>query len=217
MERNSLVVPLSDLKSLGTPTICEAMGRRGNMCSEIKPIWAGAKIAGTAFTVFCHVGDNLTLHKALALANPGDVLVVNAGGYKECGMWGEIMSLAAQKKGIEGLVVDGAVRDLVGIAGMKFPVFARALSPSGTTKETLSSINKPIMCGGTLVNPGDIVVGDDDGVVVIPQQEMRTVVARSKERAKKEEEVRKLIQQRKSTLEIYGFDKVIKQKYPTER
>ena len=167
--------------------------------------------------MFCHVGDNLTLHKALALANPGDVLVVNAGGYKECAMWGEIMSLAAQKKGIEGLVVDGAVRDLVGIAGMKFPVFARALSPSGTTKETLSSINKPIMCGGTLVNPGDIVVGDDDGVVVIPQQEMRTAVARSKERAKKEEEVRKLIQQGKSTLEIYGFDKVIKQKYPPER
>lgn len=194
-------------------TLCEVMGKRGFMTHEIKPIQPNMKVVGPVFTVFCHVGDNLMLHKALELAEKGDVLVVNAGGYKEAGgMWGEIMTLAAKARGVAGLVIDGAVRDIAAIRELGFPVFARAVSPGGTVKESLGFINKPVLCGGLIVNPGDIVVGDDDGVVVVPRNIAEDAADKAEAREKREEEVKKLIQQGKSTMEIYGFDKVLRQK-----
>jgi 4-hydroxy-4-methyl-2-oxoglutarate aldolase len=155
------------------------------------------------------VGDNLTIHKAIAMAREGDVLVVNAGRYRNCGLWGEIMSLAARKKGVRGLVISGAVRDAQAIERIGFPVFSMGLSPYGSTKNSLGEINEPIVCGEMLVNPGDIIVGDDDGVVVVPRQSVREVLVRCQEREKKEERVRELIEQGKTTLQIYGLDKVI--------
>ena len=160
-------------------------------------------------TVLCHVGDNLTIHKAIAMVREGDVLVVNAGGYRNCGLWGEIMSLAAQKKGVKGLVVSGAVRDVQAIERLRFPVFAMGLSPYGSTKNSLGPINQPIVCGGVLVSPGDIVVGDDDGVVVVPKHSAREILVKCQERDKNEGRVKQLLEQGKTTLEIYGLDKVI--------
>jgi 4-hydroxy-4-methyl-2-oxoglutarate aldolase len=209
--------PPEDLvKKLGkysTATLCEAMGKSGYMSHEIKPISPNMSVVGPAVTVSCPVGDNITLHKAIEVAKKGDVLVVDAKGYKDAGgMWGEIMTLAAKVKGIAGLVIDGAVRDVAAIRKIGFPVFARAICPGGTVKETFGTINKPIVCGGVLVNPGDVIVGDDDGVVVVPKELIEVVLKRAEEREKKEEEVKKLILQGKTTMEIYGFDKLLKQK-----
>lgn len=208
--------PETLVKKLGehsTSTLCEAMGKSGNMAHEIKPICPGVTVVGSAVTVSCYVGDNLTLHKAIEVAKRGDVLVVDAKGYKEAGgMWGEIMTLSAKTKGIAGLVIDGAVRDVAAIRKLGFPVFARAISPGGTVKESFGTINKPIICGGVLVNPGDVIVGDDDGVVVVPKSSVEDVLKRAEERKKIEDQIKELILQGKTTMEIYGFDKVLERK-----
>lgn len=199
------------LRKYSTSTLSEVMGKRGYMSHEIKPITPDIKLAGPATTVFCHVGDNLTLHKAIEIAAPGDVLVVEAGGYKEAGgMWGEIMSFAAKARGIEGLVIDGAVRDVKAIREMAFKVFARAVSPGGTVKATMGKINEPVVCGGLRVCPGDIVIGDDDGVVAVPARLAHDVQQMAERRAKEERKIKRLILQGMTTMEIYGFDKTMK-------
>lgn len=196
--------------TLSTATALECLKGRFNMSSEIKPLWAGAKVAGAALTVACPVGDNLTLHKAIELAKPGDVIVADAGGYKEAGgMWGEIMSLAARKRGVEGVVVDGAVRDVAALRAIEFPVFARASSPGPTSKKSFGSISEPVVCGGVLVAPGDIVLGDDDGVVVIPRARAEEVLALGREREEREARIRRLIEEGKTTVEIFGFGEVL--------
>jgi len=199
------------LRKHSTSTLSEVMGKRGYMNHEIKPITPDIKLAGPATTVFCHVGDNLTLHKAIEIAAPGDVLVVEAGGYKEGGgMWGEIMSFAAKTRGIEGLVMDGAIRDVKAIRDMAFKVFARAVSPGGTVKATMGRINEPVVCAGLRVCPGDIIVGDDDGVVAVPAELVNEVLQMAERRAKEERKIKRLVLQGKTTMEIYGFDKATK-------
>lgn len=167
---------IDEFRKFPATIIHEAMGKRGSMINEIKPIFEGAKITGLAITVFCQIGDNLRLHKALQIARSGDVLVVNAHGYTERGMLGEIIALAAKVKGIESIVIDGAVRDVAEIRKMKYPVYARAVSIGGTLKQTFGCINKPVFCGGVYVDAGDIVVGDDNGVVVVPKDETHKVL-----------------------------------------
>lgn len=165
---------------------------------------------GAALTVRCHVGDNLTLHKAIELIQPGDVIVVDAGGYKETGgMWGEIMTLAAKKRGIEGIVIDGAARDIPILREINFPIFARTSSPGSTAKKTFGSINRPITCGGILVNPGDFIIGDEDGVVVIPRARVEETIQSGEARDRKEDGIKQMIAEGKSTLEIYGFNKTL--------
>lgn len=198
------------LKGLSTPTVLESLKGKYNMNSEIKPFWPGVKLAGVAMTVRCHVGDNLTLHKAIELLQPGDVIVVDAGGYKETGgMWGEIMTLAAKKRGIEGIVIDGAARDIPILREMNFPVFARTSSPGSTAKKTFGSINRPITCGGILVNPGDLIIGDEDGVVVIPRDRAEETLQSGEARDRKEDGIKQMIEEGKSTIEIYGFNKTL--------
>lgn len=198
------------LKRMSTPTVLESLKGKYNMDSEIKPFWPGVKLAGPALTVRCHVGDNLTLHKAIELLQPGDVIVVDAGGYKETGgMWGEIMTLAAKKRGIEGIVIDGAARDIPILREMNFPIFARTSSPGSTAKKTFGSINRPITCGGILVNPGDLIIGDDDGVVVIPKDRVEETLKSGEARDQKEDGIKQMIEEGKSTIEIYGFDKIL--------
>ncbi len=168
---------IEGINELSSPTVLESLKGKFNMHSEIKPFWPGVKLVGSALTVRCQVGDNLTLHKAVELLQPGDVIVADAGGYKETGgMWGEIMALAAQKRGGVGLVIDGAVRDIPILRQINFPVFARTASPGSTAKKTFGSIGRPITCGGVLVNPGDIIVGDESGVLVIPAEKAAEVL-----------------------------------------
>ncbi|HEY8462747.1 MAG TPA: 4-carboxy-4-hydroxy-2-oxoadipate aldolase/oxaloacetate decarboxylase [Bacillota bacterium] len=201
---------ITKLKELSTPTVLESLKGKFNMNSEIKPFWPGAKAVGVALTVRCQVGDNLTLHKAIEISQPGDLLVVDAGGYKETGgMFGEIMALTARKRGVVGLVIDGAVRDIPILRELNFPVFARNTSPGSTVKKSFGSINRPITCGGILVNPGDLIIADEDGVVVIPAARAEEVIKAGQERDQKEIQIKKLIEQGKSTVEIYGFDKIL--------
>ena len=203
---------LARFQRQATATIHEAMGRRGAMNSRIKPIYSEMKVCGPAVTVRCQVGDNLMLLKAIYVAHPGDILVVDAGEFSEQGQWGELASLASQARGIGGLVTNGAVRDGLAIKALGFPVFSMGLSIKGTVKETLGSINYPISFGGTIVHPGDIILGDDDGVVVVPREEASEVIKKAEEREKKEAKTMELLREGRSLLEIYGFDQVLERK-----
>ena len=198
-------------RPLLTGNIVDAMGRTGAMDAEIKPVFNGAKITGPALTVRTRIGDNLTCHKALELAKFGDVIVIDARGNKQKSPWGGLMSLFCKMRGIEGIVVDGAVRDKADITKMRYPVFSRTVAPESCVKEYLGAINVPIQCGGVLVKPGDVIVGDDDGVAVVPKEKSREVLEKSRRIAEKEE---KLIEQiKKGELEfLIDVDEILRKK-----
>jgi 4-hydroxy-4-methyl-2-oxoglutarate aldolase len=199
-------------KRLPTGNVCDANGKGGNMNSAIKPIGHKSKLVGPAVTVRSQPGDNLIMHKAIYEAEPGSVLVIDAHGYTEAGPFGDIMVTACQARGIAGVVLDGACRDANDIEEMGFPFFARALNPGGTVKESLGSVNEVIQCGGVMVKPGDLIVGDRDGVVVVPQEKVREVLKAAQTIFDKEIKVKEMLRQGKTTLEIYGFDKLIERK-----
>lgn len=195
-----------------TATVHEASGGTGALSSDIKPVDPLSRLCGPAVTVFCRPGDNLILHKAIYVADPGDVLVVTVGGYEEAGPWGEIMSFAAQVRGITGLVMDGSVRDSRAIIDMRFPVFSRSLCIKGTTKDSLGLINHPVIIGGVPVNPGDLILGDADGVVVVARDDVAKVFSACTLRTEKEIRIKEELKKGKSTLELYGFDKTLEAK-----
>ena len=183
-----------------------------NMRPEIKPVFRKARLCGPAVTVQSPIADNLTFHKAISTAKPGDVIVVNAGGYKKAGLFGEIMALACQVKGIAGVVIDGACRDVADIEEMGFPVFAAAVNPGGTVKETLGEINVPIQCGETPVNPGDIIVGDLDGVIVIPRERAKETLLQAQSISEKEARFMTELKKGRSNMEVLGFNELLKRK-----
>lgn len=197
---------VKNLAKHSAATIHEAMGRRGAMDSQIKPIYPGIKTAGIALTCVCHANDNLTLHVALKIAKPGDVIVCAAGDYTEQGLFGDVMSSCAKGAGVAGLVTDGGVRDRETIREIGFPVFSRAISIKGTVKETLGPVNHPVSVGGVLVRPGDVVIGDDDGVVVVPFEEADAVAAACVKREEKEATMRKELLTGKSTWDMLNLE-----------
>ena len=201
-----------ELAAFDSATVHEAYGGKGALQSDLKPLDNRMKVCGTAATVSARPGDNLILHKAIYVAAKGDVLVVSAGGYVEAGPWGEIMTLAAQERGIRGLVIDGSVRDSNAIRELGFPVFSRGVCIKGTTKETLGMINHPLQIGGVCVQPGDVVLGDADGVVVVAARDLPAVLEKCRQRKEKEEKIREELKKGKSTLELYGFDRVLEAK-----
>ncbi|WP_041528091.1 4-carboxy-4-hydroxy-2-oxoadipate aldolase/oxaloacetate decarboxylase [Paracoccus aminophilus] len=208
--RNFLSQDLLDsLCQFGSATIHEAQGQTGALNSAIKPIDPVLKLAGRALTVDARPGDNLVIHYALSKAQPGDVLVVDAKAFVDAGPWGDILTLAAQKAGIAGLVIDGAVRDAEAIIEMGFPVFSRGLSIKGTNKYQPGRVNVPVVCGGVLVNPGDIVVGDRDGVVAIPADRLDAVMAASKQRVAAEDDYRDQINAGRSTIELLKLSDIL--------
>lgn len=190
-------------------TIYEAAGRRGALPSAIKPLSERLPVEGRAFTVRTAPGDNLWLHRSLARAEEGDVLVVAIGDERgEQAYWGDVMTLAAQSRGILGLVIDGQVRDGAEIVRMGFPVFAKGLCTRGPTKnaKTPGSLQEPITIGDVTVHPGDLVVGDGDGVVVLPQADVNAVLEKAKEREDAEAVIRERLRNGETTLEIYGLE-----------
>lgn len=181
---------------IATSVLGDVMGRMRVMNYAIKPVnEPGVHMAGSALTVRTHPSDNLLVHKAMDIARPGDIIVIDASGDTEHAMIGEIMSFYAKTKGICGFVIDGAVRDRLGIAKLGLPVFAKGTTPRGPYKEGPGEINTVISCGNVPVSPGDIIVGDDDGVVVIPRDEARVVLEKALELAAKEEETMRSIGQ----------------------
>ena len=162
-----------------TPTISDAMHRLGAMDSGIRALHSRAQCAGPALTVWTRAGDNLMIHKAINMAKPGDVLVINGQGDLTRALLGELMCSSAKELGIAGVVVDGAVRDICAIAEMSFPVFGRGAAPGGPFKNGPGEIGFPVACGGVVCSPGDLVVGDADGVVVVPKQDAVSVLDRA--------------------------------------
>ena len=185
---------------------------QGVMDTTIKPVGADMKMIGRAFTAQCVPGDNLALHQAIYAAKPGDVLILDVHGYSNAGHFGDIMATACKIHGLAGVVIDGSCRDAEDIKELGFPVFVRAFNPSGTVKESLAKLNVPVHCGGIQVHPGDIVFGDCDGVVVIPQEQEDEVFKKALEKYEHEKEIIKELESGKTTLEIYGFDKIIDNK-----
>ncbi|WP_248321519.1 RraA family protein [Caballeronia sp. Sq4a] len=156
--------------------LADVAGRRGTVHGRVKPLSPKMKVAGPAITVEVRQGDNLAIHAALAVAKPGDVIVVDGKGDVSCALLGEIMATQAKVSGIAGIVIDAAVRDAHELANGDYPIFSAGLNPCGPTKSVAGLVNHPISAGGTAVNPGDLVVGDADGVVVIPRADVARIV-----------------------------------------
>jgi 4-hydroxy-4-methyl-2-oxoglutarate aldolase len=198
---------VNKLAQFSTATICEALGNVNYLPSAIKPIAKGMKVCGPAYTIQTMPRDNVLLHRAYAYAQTGDVLIANCSGFYEAGYWGDLMSLGAKTKGINGLVIDACVRDADDIEAMGFPVFSRGICIRGTSNHGDGTLNEPIMIGDVLINPGDIVVGDRDGVVIVPQNLIEQTIEKATAREAKEERTREELRKGLNSLQIYGWDK----------
>jgi 4-hydroxy-4-methyl-2-oxoglutarate aldolase len=197
---------LARLAQLGAATVYEANGQKGALDAGLKPLDPTSTLAGRAVTLDLAPADNWYVHLALLECGSGDVLVVDAKGFLEAGPWGDVLTAAAQERGLAGLVIDGAVRDSQDIIASGFPVFARGLSIKGTTKVVPGKINVPITVGGVVVAPGDVIVGDADGLVRVPAAEVTTALAASEARAAKEERfVQQIRTNYATTLDLLGL------------
>lgn len=150
--------------------LADVAGRRGTLDGRIAPVSPSARMAGPAFTIEVRPGDNLMIHAAMAMAKPGDILVVDGKADRTCALMGSIMINACKKLGIAGVVLDAAHRDTEELRELGFPIYSVGSNPNGPTKFVPGRINWPISCGGVAVHPGDLIVGDADGVVVVERE-----------------------------------------------
>jgi 4-hydroxy-4-methyl-2-oxoglutarate aldolase len=207
---------VEQFRSLSSATVYEASGGYGALSSRIKPIDSRMRVCGPAVTVKVRPGDNLMLHKAIYVAQAGDVIVADAQGFAEAGAWGEVMAVAAQARGLGGLVFDGAVRDTLEIADAGFPVFSAGVCIKGTEKTSLGLVNHPLIMNDILVNPGDLVLGDRDGVVIVRRQDAMAVLESARARAAKETKVMERLRAGESTLDIFGLGQTLRERHMTE-
>lgn len=203
---------IAALAKFSPATIHEAQGRRGALSSRIKPVDYRMKLCGPAFTVRCAPRDNIMLQLAINYAQPGDVIVVSGGEYEEAGSFGDVLANACVAKGIGGLVTDSGVRDTLQLRELGFPVFSLSVCIKGTVKETLTSTNDPIIVGGELIHPGDVVVGDADGLVVVRREEVTEVARLSQAREDAEAEYITAYKAGKSVIEVSKLEAVLKAK-----
>ncbi len=193
------------LAPMGTATVHEAIGRRGYLGADLRPIQQGTRIAGTAVTVSSHPGDNLMIHAAIEVCRPGDVLVVTTTAPSTHGMFGELLATSLAARGVRGLVIDAGVRDTDELREMGFAVWTRHISCQGTVKATPGSVNVPVSIGGVAIEPGDVVCADDDGVVVVGRDEAGVALEQSTTRLDKEARTRARLEAGELGVDFYGL------------
>ena len=204
IERTPLEI-VDQLAPIGTATVHEAIGRRGFVGPDIRPIQQDVRLAGTAVTVSSHPGDNIMIHAAIEVCREGDILVVVNTAPSTHGMFGDLLATSLMARGVRGLVIDAGVRDTSELRAMGFPVWSRYVSCQGTVKATPGSVNVPVSLGGIIISPGDVVCADDDGVVIVERQEASWALDAARERLAKEAGTRAQLQAGVLGLDLYGL------------
>ncbi len=201
-----------DLLRLGTGPLSDAIGKKGAMDHGIRPWSAQPRMAGPAFTVRVHTADILMVSKALSACPAGAVLVIDGHGELNTALWGGLTTAQALRKGLAGIVIDGAIRDLADIRKSKLPVFARSVVPNAGGAEYVGDLQVPVSCGGQVVTPGDWLVGDDDGVVVIPPAQLEAALAKAKQIVEAEKRIAQAIRQGADIADLLQVDDLIETK-----